>query len=87
MDSFTLLPVVKNSNDVIDLRKLDDKTGITVRNLLIEDICLHLSKIFKCNTWNFDELFNFLKTDAEAKERLSTSYYCEFHFESGKDRE
>ena len=33
MDSFVQLAVVKNSNDVINLRKLYDKTKISVRNL------------------------------------------------------
>ena len=34
---------------------------------------------------NLDELLNFLKTDAKAKEYLSTSQYSKFHFDSGKD--
>ena len=33
MDSFVQLPVVKNSNDVINLRKLYDKIEISYRNL------------------------------------------------------
>ena len=33
MDSFVQLPVVKNSNDVINLRKIIEKVEISVRNL------------------------------------------------------
>ena len=33
MDSFVQLPVVKNSNDAINLRKLYDKIEISVRDL------------------------------------------------------
>ena len=91
MDSFVQLPVVKNSNDVINLRKLYDKIEISVRNLdsldvkketygnllisiinarLPEELRLYLSRKFKNNLWNIDDLLTFLKTDVEAKERL-----------------
>ena len=33
MDSFVQLPAVKNSNDVINLRKINEKVEINVRNL------------------------------------------------------
>ena len=33
MDSFVQLPVVENSNDVINLRKINEKVEIIVRNL------------------------------------------------------
>ena len=95
LHGFVQLPVVKNSNDVINFWKLYKKIEIGVRNLdcldvkkesygnllislinawLPEDLCLHLCRIFKNNKWNLDELLNFLKTDVEAKEHLSTSY-------------
>ena len=55
MDSFTLLPVVKNFNDKNNLRNVDDKTEISVSKWLLEDLCLNLGKIFKNNTCNLDE--------------------------------
>ena len=91
MDSFVQLSVVKNSNDVINLRKLYGKIEISVRNLnsldekketygnllisiinarLPEELRLYLSRKFKNNLWNIDDLLTFLKTDDEAKERL-----------------
>ena len=91
MDSFVQLSVVKNSNDVINLRKLYGKIEISVRNLnsldekketygnllisiinarLPEKLRLYLSRKFKNNLWNIDDLLTFLKTDDEAKERL-----------------
>ena len=33
MGSFVQLPVAKNSNDVINLRKINEKVEINVRNL------------------------------------------------------
>ena len=91
MDSFVPLSVVKNSNDVINLRKLYGKIEISVRNLnsldvkketygnllisiinarLPEELRLYLSRKFKNNLWNIDDLLTFLKIDDEAKERL-----------------
>ena len=87
MDSFTLLPVVKNFNDKNNLRNVDDKTEISVSKWLLEDLCLNLGKIFKNNTCNLDELLHFLKTYVKVKVRLSTSYYSEIHFEKEKRAE
>ena len=87
MDSFTLLPVVKNFNNKNNLRNVDDKTEISVSKWLLEDLCLNLGKIFKNNTCNLDELLHFLKTYVKVKVRLSTSYYSEIHFEKEKRAE
>ena len=76
MDSFVQLSVVKNSNDVINLRKLYGKIEISVRNLNSLDVKketygnllisiinarlrLYLSRKFKNNLWNIDDLLTF----------------------------
>ena len=80
MDCFAQLPVVENSNDVINLQKLYYKIEISVRNLdsldvkketygnllisiintrLPEELCLYLSRKFKNNLWNINDLLTF----------------------------
>ena len=106
MDSFVQLPVVKNSNDVINLRKLYDKIEISVRNLdslvvkketyenllisiinarLPEELPLYLSRKFKNNLWNIDDLLTFLKADVRAQERLISNINYDKWFDCNKD--
>ena len=103
MDSFVQLPVVKNSNDAINLRKLYDKIEISVRDLdsldvkkenyrnkfinarLPEELRLYLSRNFKNNLWNIDDLLPFLKIDVEAKGRLISNSNYDKSFDGNKD--
>ena len=65
----------------------------TYENLLISIIKarlpkeprLHLSKKFKNDLWNIDDILSFLKIDVEDKERLISSSHHDKSFDGNKD--
>ena len=57
----------------------------TINARLPEELRLYLSRKFKNNLWNIDDLLTFLKTDVEAKERLTSNSNYDKSFDGDKD--